>query len=502
VDDMSAADVGGPGTAHANQPRSQMERLEQQFWHYVLHFVEGEEHASHGRLLVAVALLSMFVVVSRLFEPIDELPLLDWLLPPEGLRGALPAPLAYLLELSASFFTRQTLRHALPPVLGAGLALYLGATYLRDLLELPNPSLALKYLGGTILGHDYPRLTVDEGKVIAKDPETNPILRVGGPGWADIKLGHAAIFERVMGPSAVRGAGTHYMRRFETLREVYDLREQERSKDVVRTMTRDGIPIVIKDMKARFSIKARGMRSEANPYPVMVGAIRNAAYNRKVTARGLEAWPDMVMGAVKSTITGWIAQRRMDELFPPPRTGLDDAPEAPPYRQALHDLFQQSKVRQRFADMGAEIIWVSIGHLRPDPDVDPELSPEADPAGRDKIHAQLIDTWRSTHEALAHDTLASARAYARRLSETARAQAECELIIALTDGLREARQRGTAIDDLLATRLIEYISGTRTRSSKERLRPWVALSQLVSDDTTRIDDEPAPPAPPEALPPA
>ena len=58
------------------------------------------------------------------------------------LRESLPPALRTLLEVFGGFFTRQTLRHALPPLLGAALALYFGAAYLKDLLELPNLRLA------------------------------------------------------------------------------------------------------------------------------------------------------------------------------------------------------------------------------------------------------------------------------------------------------------------------------------------------------------------------
>jgi hypothetical protein len=95
--------------------------------------------------------------------------------------------------------------------------------------------------------------------------------------------------------------------------------------------------------------------------------------------------------------------------------------------------------------------------------VDPEMDPDADATGRDKIHAQLIDTWKSTHAAQAQDEITDARAYARWLNDTVRAEAEVELIMALTKGLREARKDGLPLDDLLADRLLEVVSGMRLR---------------------------------------
>jgi hypothetical protein len=103
--------------------------------------------------------------------------------------------------------------------------------------------------------------------------------------------------------------------------------------------------------------------------------------------------------------------------------------------------------------------------------------------GRDKIHAQLIDTWKSSHAARAQDEISDARAYARWLSDTARAEAECELILALTAGLSEARANGLPLDDVLADRLIEYVSDPALRQAADpRLTLMVVNSLLDSNN--------------------
>jgi len=454
-------------------------RARWQVGYYLLHFVEGDHQWGQMRWTAIFVVGLVFVVVSRLFEPIKTLPLFDWVIDQLGVREMIPPQALSLAAVILSFFTRQVLRHAIPVVLGVLVALYYGAAYLRELLELPNLQQALKYLTATLFGGDYPRMTISEGKAEVADPKTNPMLRIGGPGWVDIKIGNAALFERVVGPSSVLGAGTHFIRRFETLREGFDLREIERVRNDVKMMTKDGVPIVINEMRARFRVRARELRTEANPYPVMTGAIRKAAYSRKVTAKGLENWPDMVTGAVRGTISDWIAHRRMDELIVPPRDGNQpEAAQPQPYRQALHELFKHKNTRQKFAEMGAEIIWVSVGHLRPDPDVDPEIDPEADVTGHDKIHAQLIDTWKSSHAAEAQDEIVDARAYARWLNDTARTEAELELIMTLTKGLREARDNGLPVDDVLAERMVEYVSGLKLREVPAP-PPLMALASLL-----------------------
>jgi hypothetical protein len=260
-------------------------RLRWQAWYYFNHFVDGDHSWGQMRLTLAVFVVVMFTVVSRLFEQISGLWMFDWVLDQFYLREIMPPQLLYLLNFFASFASRQVLRHAIPPLVGIALALYFGAAYLKDLLELPNWQQAFRYLISTFFGRDYPRMTISEGKAMVAHPETNPMLRIGGPGWVDIKIGNAALFERVVGPSAVLGAGTHFLRRFETLREAYDLREVERTKDNVKMMTKDGLPIIVNEMRVRFRIRARQVRTEANPYPVMTQAVRRAAYSRKVSAQ-------------------------------------------------------------------------------------------------------------------------------------------------------------------------------------------------------------------------
>jgi hypothetical protein len=455
-------------------------RLRRQLSYYLLYFLEGDHNWGQTRLTAALVVGVTFVLLSRAFEPIDALPLYDAFIDQLSLRETLNPALINLGGFFVSFFSRQVLRHAIPPALGFAMAVYYGAAYLRDLLELPDLQQGLNYLAATLFGRDYPRMTVRAGQASVADPVTNPMLKIGGPGWVDIKIGNAALFERVIGPSSVLGAGSHFIRRFETLREAFDLREIERVKNDVKLMTKDGVPILLNELRVRFRIRAREQRTESNPYPAMTSAIRRAAYSRKVNAKGLEVWADMVTGSARGTIGDWIGRHRMDELVPPPRDGNQPEPAAPPpYRQALHALFNDKANRQKFAEMGAEVIWVSVGHLRPDPDVDPELAVDRDVTGRDKIHAQLIDTWKSSHAARAHDELTDARAYARWLSDTARAEAESELILALTSGLNEARANGLPLDDVLADRLIEYVGDPGMRHTADQRPTLLVVNSLL-----------------------
>ena len=460
------------------EPRlASLQRLRRQVAYYLLYFIEGDHGWGQARWLAMAVVVMVFVMLGRLTEPIQRIGWFEAFAAQSFLRETTSPAVYELLELSASFFTRATLRHALPPLAGLALAFYLGAGYIRNLLELPALGPAYKFLTATLFGGDYPRLTINEGNASVSDPATNPMLKIGGPGWVDIRIGSAALFERLAGPSAVLGAGTHFLHRFETLRAAFDLREIEQSRDNLKVIAKDGLPLVLTDMRVRFRLKARETRSAANPYPVLMSAVRKAAYDRKVTDDGLEPWADTVMGAVVGAIAAWIGRRTMDELIPPPKETDPDEASASSYREALHHLFTERATRQRFTDLGAEVVWVSVGHLRPDPDVDPDLQAGADATGHDKIHEQFIETWKSRHVAAARHELAEAQGYAQYLQDSTRSQMQAELISGLTSGLREAAQAEVPMADMILERMLEYLSGSGSRygSSSDYQRLQTAL---------------------------
>ena len=64
----------------------------------------------------------------------------------------------------------------------------------------------------------------------------------------------------------------------ETLREAYDLREVERTKDNLKMMTKDGLPIIVNEMRVRFSIRARQVHDSATDNRA-VHPVRNTPRN-------------------------------------------------------------------------------------------------------------------------------------------------------------------------------------------------------------------------------
>lgn len=177
----------------------------------------------------------------------------------------------------------------------------------------------------------------------------------------------------------------------------------------------------------------------------------------------LESWEAVVCREVVRMVGRWIASQVMDDLIPPP-----DREETAPYRRLLHNHFLHRTARTQFADMGAEVVWTSIGHLRPDPSITADL-----PGGGDVL-GQIIDTWKSKHVALAQDEMSEAESYARKLESLAAVQARAQMLMNIVEILRQAREAGVPLDNAVADSLLQQASGVvDTRSTATKTLPMV-----------------------------
>jgi hypothetical protein len=501
--------------------------------YFFIHLIDGDQGCGTLRAIGAMVMVAAFFLVSVPIEPIASPSWLLQFLKFTSLVNVIPENLHGMLDLLGKALSLQALRHLAPPALGVLIPLWVGARYLQDLFELKRARLGFNYLMASVFAHNYPHLTIKDGVASVEKPDSNPMLNIGGPGWVDIKLGSAALFERVGAPSSVAGetdgtsgAGTHFLRRFETLREAFDLREIEMTLSNVSVTTKDGLPLLMPELRARFRLRGRLRRTETQPYPVSVRALRQACYNRAVQAQGLEPWPEMVMGAVRATIAIWAAHQRMADLIPAPPNMVFEPPLAPvpppdqddpstspapvtstqwfaktaedrqidaaypdsvtDYRQQINNFFRQPQVRQRFADMGAEIIWVGVGHLRPDPQAESDLRDDLKvSAQQNRILWQLAETWKAGQNEIPLNAINRELAFGRWLAERASAEAHVEMIMALTHDLDEAHHKGMPMADEITRRLIEYASGYTVGGKLRQLpeiefarRAWV-LQRMV-----------------------
>ena len=405
--------------------------------------LEGDHEWAERRLFLLFVMGAAFMLMSRATEQIEPFEFLQPTL------AAMPEALRFVVSFLVSLAHPQTLRHILPPFVGSFLAIRLASNYVRDLFEIAHLATARHYLQASIFGLDYPTIKIGgAGYETDEAQEANPIPKIGGPGFVNVGTGYVAVFERVGGPSKVAGSGEHFIRRFEHLREVIDLRDQFRKKDGVKVYTKDGIQVTVRNVEVAFRIhtQSRG-RTEKELYPFSIGAVRRIAYTKTVSAAGPSVWTDGVTGAVVKRITGFIANNVLDDIVAKP------TPDSPDPRDKIKAIFNEKKTRDAFLNMGVDLLWVSIGHIETPKDV----------------IDQRLNAWRAAWMKQERVELASGEANKLRLMEYVRGLARIELLEKFTKGVPLSRDTAMPVD-LILIQIAEVLntrSGKSFRSSKE-----------------------------------
>ncbi len=441
----------------------------------IMYFVEGDHEWADYRLATLVVVILTLAVIGRFWESVDPelmrqrvwevnaFPVVGWV------TSQLPPP---VLAFLYAFFTRATLRYWVPPLLGVLLAFTVSALYLQDVFGLRRYWRdAVRYLFYSLFGQSYLALTVPEAAAADEAGEAHLLNVIGGPGYLDVKLGNAVLCERLAGPSAVYGAGRHFLRRFEKVRAVVSLEEQHRQSEKVEAVTKDGLPVTLRDVEVTFRVHAGKPRTPDNPYPFLPGAIPAIVYGQTVSEKGAGEWQGSVLGAVRGRIVNWIATQRLDDLTGPLRNpALFDkpAPRDDDPRRKIRGLFERPDVRQQFTGMGVELLWVSVGHIDSPPEVD----------------AQRLYNWRAASEGDNSVTRAHAEAFDIQETMLARAKAQADTLIAIACALEEATAKNQPTTVHLHDLLILHMA--------QILEAMTAPPGLVDKTTAQLNSGPAP----------
>jgi hypothetical protein len=286
---------------------------------------------------------------------------------------SLPFPLGAILDLASAFFAPGVLTHLVPVAAGMWLGYRIAAHYLMDLLELEQFPIASRYLRASLFGIGYDVLRIDTGDLANLDVK-HPLLGIGGPGFLQVNLGYAVVVEdidgipRVIGPSA-----STFMSGFERVRDVIDLRDQLRSVDEVRAVTRDGIELRAREAQMVFRVFSGGNpRSLADPYPYSEEAVRRLAYGQAVTENGPRKWTESLKDLISREIMAFVSGLTIEEFMAlqPTRQASDAAggQAGGSSSKALHiprrhltERFHTPEARRRIQAEGLELAWVGVG---------------------------------------------------------------------------------------------------------------------------------------------
>jgi hypothetical protein len=235
-------------------------------------------------------------------------------------------------------------------------------------------------------------LRINQGNLETLEAENsdNPVILIGGPGFIDVHLGFAAVFESENGYPRVLSASQHgnqkvpelffqgnrHIEGFTRLRDVVDLRDRHSKLDEIMAVTRDGIEVYARDVQVVFRVYSGDQkRTLENPYPFDERGIRRLVYGQPVSRKGTSRWESILPAIVKRDIRDFVAQRKVEDfLAMQPFRLLDEETqlqqneheqngeaESTTTRRDLTERFHTEERKARLQEQGLESTWVGVG---------------------------------------------------------------------------------------------------------------------------------------------
>lgn len=295
-----------------------------------------------------------------------------------------PAVIKHLLALYAPFW----LMHRIT------------AIYLADIFEESEVT-ARQFIMQAAFGQGYKTIHIRNGTV-AEEDRNSTIIKIGGPGYVQVDLDSAVLFERPDGsPHVIAPTGKEIIDDFERIRRVVDLRDSIENIELPPTRSRDGIIVGAKDIQFSYSIyRGESPKRSETPYPFSPAAVQSLVYkDTRAVKPGIapERKPEWLSGPFKmggpimAEMSAFISKRGLSEFLSaigePEENSLTireqkieqfsqllsgiHAPQAnkPPLespnfssRTFLTDLFyNQDGFQKRMADKGFKLNWIGVG---------------------------------------------------------------------------------------------------------------------------------------------
>jgi hypothetical protein len=383
-------------------------------------------------------------------------------------------------QLLVPFWDWQYARYLFAP-LSAFLFIFISAAfYVRDIYHLPTLGRAFHYVTSSLFGIFYPRVQIDGGRINGEDPndesdmEEKHLLRaLGGPGFVLIQPGNAVAFRDWQELRGIQSNRLYFMRPFEMIARVVNLEDQQGHIDESPAITRDGIRLRLKNIDYRYCVSRQPkekrnenqeeseekdkliLRRPDTPYPFSEEAINSIAYSFSVSDKGLESWHQAVNRSVDGALVTFITSHDLDYLTAPRQD------EQNPRRELRTELFD-SAVRNSLRKAGAELHWMDIGHFDID---DLESDKEQDPVDQTRTRRWAAH-WIGNAKTI--------RSYgeAKRIvyQELARAEAQAELVMCITDALRDVSfgpDQADTLRQIFLARTAQILDALQDSNSKK-----------------------------------
>lgn len=278
----------------------------------------------------------------------------------------------------------------------------------------------------------------------------------GGPGFVIASSHYAIPLTTGTRDTRVGGRGLAFTDPGERPQALVDLRPQIRPK-TVHTLTRDGIPVKV-PMTAVFQVDRRRARGDWL-YPFDARAVFAAVHAQGVGPEEEEegegegeelGWDQLVVDRAADLVRDAIARTLLDRLLE-----SDEEKMAPPFK-AL-GAGAKEKLAQLMEPHGIEVLGVGLGNI--------EVEDE-------EVLEQRVESWKASWERRRLEKEAQGDAEAIRLVEEARADAERQMIVAITEAFQQLADTETPVSaHVIALRFIDVLENVAASQPMQELLP-------------------------------
>lgn len=335
------------------------------------------------------------------------------------------------------------MRDMLPGIMAMGAVAFLAAYFARSVYGLKTLDDGMEFVQARLLGYVTPtsRAVIKEGKHTLTGDEV--ISRVGGPGRLIIHNDSAVVLEQVGRLTRVLKKGTHSLNSFERIYDVVDLRPQ-RWVHEVKAMTKDGIPLNCQ-ADITFQIDAGDQPpGQDEPYPATEQAIVRAVTNKWVgaVARGgnhpVIDWIQRAAEATEEALRDILSTYLLDQLLGPAEPTMDHC------RSAIQKELK-TKLGQPFSQLGLKLNRVELGDI----------------TVADEVLQHRIEAWRTLWKRWAREREAEGEVEKLHYIEAAKAQAQADMIVAITGAFQSLTESGAMVpSQLVLLRMFEVLRRT------------------------------------------
>ena len=333
--------------------------------------------------------------------------------------------------------------------------------YIKDIYGLDSDRMPFRHFVSSFFGVLIPKIQISNKM---QDSDWKEMIEtIGGPAILDIKPGYAVLTETLTSPANIYGQGSgHFISRQERIHELVDLHEQEGAVREVKATTRDGIAVIVENLKYNYSLWDSQWETNPvtqfdvlNPFPFSTEAIHNLVYNRTVAVddqgnpKKFE-WMGAVGGKVQGILKDYISERRLDDVIAT-HEHLKENP-----RKEIQDKAYQPDFKKNLRLIGTVLRWWDPGEFK-------SLA---------TIEGQFLSNWSVDIKSNIQINQAYGEAQKQAYAELGRAEAEAELLMSIIhslQGIRFGDNNTQTLQNLILMRTAQVIRALSASSPDEQV---------------------------------